>query len=83
VAQLHGSYMTIMPLLLLMMIMIFQKDCVAPTAQINNLLAVELVKIYCIGHFTLLRCGYQNTNFQKPFLSSTPGRSIKQLSWAY
>jgi len=67
VAQLHGSYMMIMPPLL--MIMIVQKYCVAPTAQINNLLAVELVKMYCIRHFTLLRCGYQNTNFRKKFRS--------------
>jgi len=40
--------MMIMQLLLMVMRMIVQKDCVASTAQINNLLAVELVKIYCI-----------------------------------
>jgi hypothetical protein len=70
----------IMLLLLMVVIMIVQKDCVASTAQINNLLAVHLVKIYCIEHCTLLRCGYKNTNYQKTFLSSTPGRNRKLLS---
>ena len=54
--------------LLVVMKMFVQKDCVISTVQINNLLAVDLVKMYCSGHFALLRYCYQNTNFQKPFL---------------
>jgi len=67
-------------LLPMVTIMIVQKHCVASAAQINNLLAVDFVKMYCIEHSTLLRCGYQNTNYQKTFLSSTPGRNRKLLS---
>jgi hypothetical protein len=63
VAQHHGSYMMIMTLLLMLMITIVQKVCVVSTVQINNLLAVDLVKIYCFEHFTLHGYGYQNTNF--------------------
>jgi len=142
VTQLHGSYMMIMKLLLMMMIMIVQKVCVASTAQIYNLLTVNLmkiywiehftlsrfvyqnilywtlyffsfclskytalntliclvlfikiyfierftfsrlfIKIYCIEHFILFRFGYQNTNFQKTFRSSTSGRNRKLRSW--
>jgi hypothetical protein len=66
-AQLRGSYMMITTLLLTVMKMIVQKECVISTVQKNNLLAVNLVKIYCFEHFTLLRYGYQNTNYQKSF----------------
>ena len=75
--------MMIIILLLKVMIMIVQKDCIASSAQLNNSLAVDLMKICCIEHCTLLHYGYQNTNFQKNFRPSTPGLNRKLLSWAY